>query len=211
MAKCVLIIGRSGSGKSRSMKKFAENEMFVIKCVNKDLPFRSHLKEYVATNYDKIKAMLFKCPMKSICIDDSGYLLTDEFIRRNSEKTYEKFNDIATNFYDLITFCQTQLPNDKIVYFVMHENENEITGECKPKTIGKMLDEKVCVEGMFTIVIRCVNEAGDHKFYVNNNGCSKTPEDMFETDFIENDLKLVDSTIREYYGIEEEKKVEEEK
>ena len=79
----------------------------------------------------------------------------------------------------------------------MHEDENEVTGVVKPRTIGKLLDEKVCVEGLFTIVLRCK----EHKFYTNNSGCAKTPEEMFDKDEIDNDLKFVDKTIREYYNL----------
>lgn len=208
MAKVVLILGRSGSGKSRSFKNFGAKELFVVKTINKDLPFKSKFIELLSCDYAKINAKITRCPMKSIVIDDCGYLLTDEFIRRNSEKSYEKFNDMATNYYNLITYVQNFLPNDKIVYFIMHEEENEITGQCKPKTIGKMLDEKVCLEGLFTMVIRCVNEGGDHKFYVNNSGCAKTPEGMFDSDSIPNDLKYVDTKIREFYGIVENNETE---
>lgn len=196
MAFPVLIIGRSGSGKSRSLKNFKPEELGVIKVIEKEFPFRSELKSVQTSDYATVKAILLKAQAPSVVIDDAGYLLTDEFMTRSSEKGYDKFTELANNFYDLVKFVQLQLPKEKIVYFIMHENENDVTGEVKPKTIGKLLDEKVCVEGLFTVVIRCV----DHKFYVNNSGCAKSPEDMFETDEIENDLKIVDEKIREYYG-----------
>ena len=195
MAFPVLIIGRSGSGKSRSLKNFKPEELGVIKVIEKEFPFRSELKSVQTSDYPTVKGVLLKAQAQSIVIDDAGYLLTDEFMNRSAEKGFDKFTELANNFYDLVKFVQLQLPKEKIVYFIMHENENDVTGEVKPKTIGKLLDEKVCVEGLFTVVIRCV----DHKFYVNNSGCAKSPEDMFESDEIENDLKLVDTAIREYY------------
>lgn len=193
----VLILGRSGSGKSRSIKNFKSDEIGVIKCIEKELPFRNNLKTLNTSDYSQIKGALLKGKALSYVIDDAGYLLTDEFMRRASEKGYDKFTELASNFYELINFITRQLPREKIVYIVMHEDENEITGVVKPKTIGKLLDEKVCVEGMFTIVLRCV----EHKFITNGSGCAKTPEEMFLEEEIENDLKLVDSTIRDYYNI----------
>lgn len=193
----VLILGRSGSGKSRSIKNFKSEEIGVIKCIEKELPFRNNLKTLNTSDYSQIKGALLKGKALSYVIDDAGYLLTDEFMRRASEKGYDKFTELASNFYELINFITRQLPREKIVYIVMHEDENEITGVVKPKTIGKLLDEKVCVEGMFTIVLRCV----EHKFITNGSGCAKTPEEMFLEEEIENDLKLVDTTIRDYYNI----------
>ena len=190
----VLVLGRSGSGKSRSIKNL---DCGVIKVIEKELPFRSNLKTATTSDYLKITQVLLGSQANSIVIDDAGYLLTDEFMRRASEKGYDKFTELANNFYSLIQFITLRLPREKIVYLMMHEDENEVTGQVKPKTIGKLLDEKVCVEGLFTIVIRCI----DHKFYTNNSGCAKTPEDMFKDDEMENDLALVDKSIREYYSL----------
>lgn len=197
MAFPVLILGRSGSGKSRSLKNFKSEELGVIKVIEKEFPFKNDLKSFTTTDYSTIKAVLLKSKTPSVVIDDAGYLLTEEFMARSSEKGYDKFTELANNFYDLIKFIQTQLPRERIVYLFMHEQENEITGEVKPKTIGKLLDEKVCVEGLFTVVLRCV----DHKFHTNNSGCAKSPEDMFENDEIENNLKFVDETIRGFYNL----------
>jgi len=190
----VLVLGRSGSGKSRSIKNL---DCGVIKVIEKELPFKSELKTFTTSDYNKICQALLQSKKNSIVIDDAGYLLTDEFMRRSQEKGYDKFTELANNFYNLIRFITTQLPREKIVYLTMHEDESEITGLVKPKTIGKLLDEKVCVEGLFTIVIRCI----DHQFYTNNSGCAKSPEEMFANEVIENDLSLVDNAIREYYNL----------
>lgn len=193
----VLVLGRSGAGKSRSIKGL--KDCGIIKVIEKELPFKSDIKSFTTSDYSAIKQVLLGAQTNRIVIDDAGYLLTDEFMRRASEKGYDKFTELANNFYELIRFITKELPREKIVYLTMHEDENEITGQVKPKTIGKLLDEKVCVEGLFTIVIRCI----EHRFYTNNSGCAKSPEDMFESDEIENDLALVDKTIREYYNLGE--------
>lgn len=190
----VLVLGRSGSGKSRSIKNL---DCGIIKVIEKELPFKNNFKTVTTSEYVKIIQILMGSKKDSIVIDDAGYLLTDEFMRRATEKGYDKFTELANNFYNLITFITAKLPREKIVYLMMHEDENEITGQVKPKTIGKLLDEKVCVEGMFTIVIRCI----EHKFYTNNSGCAKTPEEMFATEEIENDLSVVDKAIRDYYNL----------
>lgn len=196
----VLIIGKSGTGKSRSLKTFKPEEIGVIKAIEKELPFRNDFKTITTNDYGTINSVLLKSKTNSIVVDDAGYLLTGEFMRRAKEVGYNKFTELANHFYDLITFITTQLPREKIVYLIMHEDENEVTGECKPKTIGKLLDEKVCLEGMFTIVLRCLNEDGKHIFKTNNSGCAKSPEEMFD-ETIENDLKFVDTSIREYYNL----------
>ena len=191
----VLVLGRSGSGKSRSIKNL---DCGIIKVIEKELPFRNTLNAVTTSDYLKIAQILTGSKKDSIVIDDAGYLLTDEFMRRAAEKGYDKFTELANNFYNLIQFITLKLPRNKIVYLTMHEDENEVTGLVKPKTIGKLLDEKVCVEGLFTIVIRCI----DHKFYTNNSGCAKTPEEMFNLEEIDNDLSLVDKAIRDYYNLE---------
>ena len=190
----VLVLGRSGSGKSRSIKNL---DCGIIKVIEKELPFKNNFKTVTTSDYVKIIQILMGSKKDSIVIDDAGYLLTDEFMRRATEKGYDKFTELANNFYNLIQFITTKLPREKIVYLLMHEDENEITGQVKPKTIGKLLDEKVCVEGMFTIVLRCI----EHKFLTNNSGCAKSPEEMFETEEMENDLNVVDKAIRDYYNL----------
>lgn len=193
----VLVLGRSGAGKSRSIKNL---DCGVVKVIEKELPFRNNMRTLTTSDYSKICQTLISAKKNSIVIDDAGYLLTEEFMHRALEKGYDKFTELASNFYNLVFFITTQLPRDRIVYLMMHEDENEVTGAVKPKTIGKLLDEKVCVEGLFTIVIRCI----DHKFYTNNSGCAKSPEEMFAEEVIDNDLALVDKAIREYYNLEGE-------
>jgi len=138
-----------------------------------------------------------KSTAKAIVIDDSQYLMANELFDRAYEKGYDKFTGMAANFRNLIHFVNELEEDDKIVYF-LHHSELADDGREKVKTIGKMLDEKLCVEGCFDIVLYCQ----DYKFFTQSNGQStaKTPEGMFESE-IPNDLKFVDTTIREYYGM----------
>ena len=215
MALPVLIMGRSGAGKTFSLKNFQPGEISVISVEKGRLPFKSDIrlvkvpkdggaveppKDYATLNrakYAWIEMMIRKSKAKSIAIDDSQYLLVNELFDRSAEKGYDKFVQMAANFRNLIHFINELDQEDKIVYF-LHHTETDADGREKCKTIGKMLDEKLTVEGCFDIVLYCQ----DHKFYTQSNGQStaKSPEGMFDLE-IPNDLKAVDSAIREYYGM----------
>jgi hypothetical protein len=213
MAIPVLVIGRSGSGKTYSLKNFTADEVGIISVEKGRLPFKSNLKTvripkefgedintYAKLNvarYSWIEMVIRKSKAKSIVIDDSQYLLVNELFDRSKEKTYDKFTDMARNFRDVIHYINELEDEGKIVYF-LHHSELDSDGREKVKTIGKMLDEKLTVEGCFDIVLYCQ----DHKFFTQANGMStaKSPEGMFELE-IPNDLKAVDMAIREYYGL----------
>jgi len=214
MALPVLVIGRSGSGKTYSLKNFKPDEIGVISVEKGRLPFKSDIKtvkvpsfigveglnDYAAINsakYSWIQQIVGKSKAKSIVIDDSQYLLVNELFDRAGEKGYDKFTSMAANFRNLIHGINEMEDDNKIVYF-LHHSELDTDGREKVKTIGKMLDEKLTIEGCFDIVLYCQ----DHKFYTqaNNQSTAKSPEDMFELE-IPNDLKMVDTTIRKYYGM----------
>ena len=203
----VLIIGKSGSGKSRSMKNCVGKDFGLIRVLNKPLPFRGKIPGNVCSDYVKIKAAV-KNPQwpKSIVIDDAGYLITGQFMDGHNttgkgNAVFGLYNQLADDFYRLVKAIADEAPPDRIVYVIMHEDTNEY-GDIKPKTIGKLLDEKVCLEDMFTIVLRAVK--GERYAFVTQSrdgAVSKSPDDMFPEVEIDNDLLMVDSTIREYYGI----------
>lgn len=200
----VLILGESGSGKSASLRNFKPGEIVVYNVAGKPLPFRSGVDFNVANNvsYDKIIPNLKKCKFKTYVIDDSQYLLCFELFDRAAEKGFDKFTEMAKKFYNLIRFTVQSLPPDVIVYFLHHTES--IDGRLKAKTIGKMLDEKLTVEGLFSIVLMAKNDDGRHIFLTRSDGRDtvKTPMGMFADPEIDNDLKTVDNTIREYYGME---------
>ena len=207
MGECVFVYGKSGSGKSRSLINFGEDEIFLVNTIGKRLPFRSKFKYEIKTDdFSKIANGLRKMPTKTAVIDDSGYLMTNAFMRGHSapksgSSTFDLYNDIADSFWSLITIIKNELPDDVIVYMIMHEDTTDY-GETKLRTIGKLLSEKVCIEGMSTVVLRCVVRDGKHLFLTQSDGSdiSKSPEGMFDRE-IENDLKAVDTVIREYWGL----------
>lgn len=201
MAVLVMIYGQSGTGKSTSLRNFKHEEVAVINVSGKPLPFRGDLKPYNTDNYTKIINAICNTDRKSIVIDDATYLMVNEFMRTAKQTGYQKYTDMACNFNGLIEVC-AGLPDDKIVYFMGHSDQVD-DGREHFKTIGKMLDNYVTVEGRFTIVMKTVVQDGQYMFSTQNNGQDtvKSPMGMFEQALIENDLKAVDEAIREYWGI----------
>ena len=196
-----MIYGQSGTGKSTSLRNFKNEEVAVINVSGKPLPFRGELKSYNTDNYGKIVNAIANTDRKSIVIDDATYLMVNEFMRTAKQTGYQKYTDMACNFNGLIEVC-AGLPDDKIVYFLGHSDQAD-DGREHFKTIGKMLDNYVTVEGRFTIVLKTVVQDGKYMFSTQNNGQDtvKSPMGMFEQPLIENDLKAVDDMIREYWGM----------
>lgn len=199
----VMILGESGSGKSASMRNFNPQEVTVFNVASKPFPFRSKLNRVDGDRYPDIANALRLLSTPSAVIDDAQYLMANEFMRRFKETGYQKFTDIATNFWALVQTVVKNTPSDKIVYFLSHI-ERDQNGNEKCKTIGKMLDEKITVEGMFTVVLKTHVKDGIYTFVTQTNGQDtvKSPMGMFNQLEIDNDLAMVDRTIRAYYGIE---------
>ena len=204
----ILLIGKSGSGKSTSLRNFKKDEIAVVNILGKPLPFKTDINAPKCDNYDIILKAIAKTDRKTIVIDDANYLITNEFMSKTSIKGYDKYNDMANNFFNLINGIKN-IQGGKTVYLIMHEDTDE-NGNVKPKTIGKLLDDKVNIQGMFTICIRSMFENGKYIFRLKTNGqdCVKTPFGMFEDEEMENDLKAFDEIVREYYELD---KNEEEK
>ena len=206
----VLIIGKSGSGKSTSLRNFDEKEIGLINVSKKPLPFKKKFESTVKTDdYDTINRCLAKTTKGSVVIDDAGYLIVNMFMKGHSSAgagnaIFGFYNKVGDSFWNLIEHVKA-LPDDKIVYFIMHEDKNDF-GDIRPKTIGKILDEKVCLEGMFTIVLRAIKNNDKYVFRTQSDGMdvSKSPLEMFEDLEITNDLKLVDEKIREYWDMKGE-------
>lgn len=202
----VLIIGKSGSGKSASLRNLDPSGTAFVNVLGKPLPFRGKFTQVVTDNYDKIGGIIRRAQRKVIVIDDAGYLITNMFMRNHANTgagnaVFSLYNQLGDCFWKLIEQIRSA-PEDVRVYVMMHEDRNDM-GDVKPKTIGKMLDEKVCLEGMFTICLRCMLSDGRHVFRTQSDGLdvAKSPMGMFDALEIDNDLALVDKAICEYYEI----------
>jgi predicted ATP-dependent serine protease len=205
MADLIFIVGNPGTGKSTAIEKLDPNNTTIINVEGKRLPFRGGTKfEIVKTDKsDEIVREMKKASEKHkiIVIDDFQYLMSNEFMRRSSERGYDKFSEIGRHAWDVLETVK-DLPDDVLVYVLCHSNMTD-DGIERVKTIGKMLDEKLTVEGLFSIVLMAQNIDGKHVFLTRSDGKStvKTPMDMFDKEEIDNDLKAVDTAIREYYGM----------
>lgn len=206
----VLILGESGAGKSASLRNFAPDEVGLFNVAGKPLPFRGRFKNIVDNpTYSVITKSLAKASFKTYVIDDSQYLLSFEFFDRAKETGYQKFTDIALNFRTLIDTVIRFTPPDVVVYF-LHHIETTAEGRVKAKTIGKMLDEKLTIEGLFSVVLLCQTDGTRHYFTTQSDGytTAKSPMDMFADKEIDNDLKAVDETIRAYWELSDVKEGE---
>ena len=208
MGMPILVYGKSGSGKSRSLKFFGENEILLVNIEGKQLPFKNSFKYVCRTDsLDTIITQCQKMPCKVAVIDDAGYLMTHHFMDNHRNKkgnaSFDMYDDIADTMYFLVQRIKKELPDDVRVYIMLHEDTND-AGDTKIRTIGKLIDNKVCLEGMVTVCIRCMSDNGKHFFRTQTDGfdITKTPEELFADDEveIENNLKYVDEKIRDFYG-----------
>ena len=204
----VLILGESGSGKSASLRNFSAEEVGILNVAGKPLPFRKKLNVISSVkteggnrriNYDDILRALARAKVKTYVIDDSQYLMAFDELDRAKETSFNKFTEMALNFSGLVRYIIDYLPPDVIVYF-LHHTEITDTGRIKAKTVGKMIDSKLTLEGLFSIVLVCEATSDGHYFITQSDGytTAKSPMEMFDLK-IDNDLKMVDSTIREYW------------
>jgi hypothetical protein len=197
----VLIMGESGSGKSASMRNLDPEKVGLFNVAGKPLPFRRRLKSVNNANYADIYKVLAKPKLKTYIIDDSQYLMAFEELDRAKETGYTKFTEMALNFSGLVRFIINNLPPDVIVYFLHHVETTE-QGKVKAKTVGKMIDSKLTLEGLFSIVLLCEASADGHHFITQSDGytTAKSPMEMFDKQ-IDNDLAMVDANIREYWNL----------
>ena len=210
MAKCVLILGQSGSGKTASLRNI-DNRFGVIEVINKPLPFKSDIKPYVTDNFDEIIKILSseKSKAKSIFIDDAGYILTNFYLKnKTATNPFAVFDQLAIGFTKIIQTAMAAA-DDKIIYIVMH-TDTDINGNVLPLAIGKMLNEKINIAGLFTICLLSEYENGKYVFrnQTKGNDPAKAPIGMFTTPTTDNDIMLIDNTIREFYDIKIKKEQE---
>ncbi|MBQ1292573.1 MAG: AAA family ATPase [Clostridiales bacterium] len=201
MSVLVMLFGESGAGKSTSLRNFTNDEVAIINVSGKPMPFKSDLKTASSNDYQIIAENLPKLKQPSIVIDDATYLMVDQFMANAQVKGYDKYTQIAFNFTMLIEQAR-KLPEDKIVYFIGHSEQMD-NGREHFKTIGRMIDNYVTLEGKFTVVLKAVVKDGHYYFQTHNNGSDtvKSPLGMFDEDLIDNDLKAVDDIIRDYWNI----------
>lgn len=201
MGVCVLVLGDSGSGKSTSLRNFEPGEIGIFNVMGKPLPFRKKLAKADHAGYGTIQQSLKANKLRAYVVDDAGYLMSLENFRRAKETGYGKFTDMALNFERLIEWA-VQTDEDTIVYIFMHY-DRDADGRMKPKTIGRMLDEKFNIEGACPIVIQSTIQDGKHVFVTKGDGlnAAKAPMDMLP-DVMDNDLKAVDTAIREYWSMQ---------
>ena len=204
MGMPILILGESGTGKTTSLRNFKEGEVAIVNVTGKPLPFRGKFETLKnTTDAREIMRFMQNTKAKRIVIDDCQYIMSFQYMRRIKENGWDKFNELQSDFFNIID-CVPSLPDDVIVYFLSHL-ETKDDGRQKIKTIGKMLDEKITIEGMFTTVLKTYVADGKYYFLTQNSGTDtvKSPLGMFSDLAIDNDLKYVDEKIRNYYRIGE--------
>lgn len=199
----VLVLGASGSGKSTSMRNFKKGEVLVLNVAGKRLPFRGALDIVNNATYEKIGKALMAQQYKTYVVDDSQYLLAFDMFDRAKETGYGKFTDLAVRFKNMLTYVNQKTPDDCVVFF-LHHTETDENGRIKAKTVGKMLDNQLTVEGLFSVVLLAQTDGDNYRFVTQSDGATtaKSPMGMFERE-IDNDLKLVDTAIREYWQLAE--------
>lgn len=204
----VLILGESGSGKSTSMRNLDPEKVGIFNVAGKPLPFRKPMKIVNNATYGMIQKALLKPSLKIYVVDDSQYLMAFEELDRAKEVGYTKFTEMALNFSNLVRNCSSKLPPDVIVYFLHHTDTSD-SGKIRAKTCGKMIDSKLTLEGLFSIVLICEASSEGHHFVTQSDGftTAKSPMEMFAP-VIDNDLAAVDAAIREYWNLEGEQNEE---
>ena len=202
MGKVVLIYGESGAGKSASLRSFKPNELGIFNVSAKPLPFRNKLPVLNTDNMHKVAELIRRNDKNCYVVDDAGLAMTFFLFNKVNEKGYDKFTQVAKDLYDLVQTAIRETTDDTIVYFTMHEERSDDGSKLKAKTAGKMIDSQLTLESLFSIVLHCVTDGKKHTFVTQSDGVTtaKSPMDMFPLE-IDNDLKAVDTAIREYYGL----------
>ena len=200
MGFAVLILGASGTGKSTSLRNFKKGEIGVLNVGKKPLPFRGKLDVANTADYELIEKTLMKNTYNAYAIDDSQFLMVYENFAHAYEKGYDKFTKMAVNFQELLNVIINGTSNDTIVYLLHHIDFDDM-GRAKAKTIGKMLDQQLPIESAVPITMLTQTDSEKYTFITNGLPPAKSPLGMFEDKEIENDLRMVDETIRAYWEL----------
>ena len=214
MSYATLILGESGTGKTCSLRNLDPAKTMLIQPIRKPLPFRAkgwkEAKEagdggniFVTEEPSKIALAMRRAPREIIVVDDYQYILANLYMRARAVKGFDKFTEIGGAGFDIAKLA-SELAPEKRVYVLAHTTTDEF-GNTRIKTLGKLLDEKIVVEGLFTTVLRTSVDAGHYYFLTHNSGHDtvKSPLGMFAEDQIPNDLAEVDKTICDFYEIQE--------
>lgn len=201
----VLIMGESGTGKSYSLRDMPADKTAVINVLNKPFPFKSQLRSYHSRDFDKVISAVRRAETRAMVIDDFGYLITNLYMRysygpEKMHDQYDLYKLLGNKVWTLITTVQKELPDEEIVYFVMH-TDSDALGHTVPATVGRMLNEKINLVGMFSTLFLSVYEGGEYRFVTNNRPPAKSAPGMFE-DSIPNNLFEADKAMREYWGFQ---------
>ena len=217
MGTPVLILGDSGAGKSYSLRNFTPDEVILLQCIPKMLPFRAtgwklngkelpdgsvqrgNIIRFDAWDavLDSINRMVLSKNRRVLVIDDFQVVMQHENMMRAYQTGYQKFTEMADHVWQII-MAATRLPDDFRVYFLAHTEESD--GKIRMKTTGKMLNEKLTPEG-YSIVLRAIKKDGKHVFLIkgDDNDTAKAPPDLFPgLTEMDNDLKAVDVAITEF-------------
>lgn len=218
MGTPVLILGDSGAGKSYSLRNFTPDEVILLQCIPKMLPFRAtgwklngkelpdgsvqrgNIIRFDAWDavLNSINRMVLSKTRRVLVIDDFQVVMQHENMMRAYQTGYQKFTEMADHVWQII-MAATRLPDDFRVYFLAHTEESD--GKIRMKTTGKMLNEKLTPEGYFSIVLRAIKKDGKHVFLIkgDDNDTAKAPPDLFPgLTEMDNDLKAVDVAITEF-------------
>lgn len=217
MSNSVLILGESGTGKSTSIRNLNPEETFIINVIGKPLPFRGAKNKYKPLSSDGLTGNYYatdesaplrrvmnlintrRLEVKNLIIDDFGYTITNSFMRKANQRGYDKFVELAKDMFEILDIISS-LREDLFCFVTMH-TDNDSNGVAKPKTVGKMIDQYVCIEGKFTTVLHAVVSDGNYRFMTNQDSqhIAKSPLGMFETTLIENDLQFVKEKMNAYF------------
>lgn len=213
MSNTILLMGQSGTGKSSSVRSLNADETFIINVLNKPLPFKGWKARYnkdkknyfSSDNAQEIMQVINAISsnpkyshIKTIIIDDFQYVMANEYMRRANETGYSKFTQIGQNAWKIIEYCISS--REDIDIFVLSHTEVDKEGNVKCKTIGNMLDEKITLEGMFTVVLHSMLRDDKYVLLTQFDGThiAKSPLEMFDDRYIDNDLSYVKQKIKEY-------------
>lgn len=204
MSQLTFVLGRSGTGKSTSLRNFkAKDGIGYITATGKPLPFKTDIGQYHAKSYAQLIAAIKQTDVPVVVIDDFNYFMSFEEFSQASVKGYEKFTTMAVNVVNVIETI-TSKPTDQRFYILAHSETND-DGQLRLKTTGKMVSDKFVPEGLANQVVETAVIDREFVFKVRTDGSGiKTPAapgqtPMFKDDVIENDLKVLDQAIVDFY------------